>query len=277
MPRLPSLEKQKAALPPPGTALLMPLEGGMFGVCRVLRLSNEGEIKTQGAVQALVAMSPWIGTDVPDVKNPRLREIHVLTHHSFKAEPCVLWVSGAPPEGFTAIGAIEPTAEDAEMTSNGSSAWPWFPMQLMAQWRWDNERAEVLRKDQAERELVEAANQNAASEYRAYLESLTLEGLLSKPRFEGWDGFVPLDSLHECQSAYRQTIQRLIDLGPHRGLKPVLRILRNCVYQINAIDDAHKGFIETIAREELAEELDEIAYAAGLRLEPGIALRWADW
>lgn len=277
MARLTKLEKQKALLPPPGAALLMRLEDGRFGVCRVLRFGTEAEIQRQGAVQAMVAMSPWIGEEPPAIDDPRLRDILALTHHAFKEEPCVLWVGGAPPQAFTTIGTIEPTQEDIELACLSSSAWPWFPLQLLAQWRWDHERAEVLAVDQAEMERKAAANRNATNEYREYLDGLTLDGLLHKPRFEDWKGFVPAGGLRACQEAYRSTVQRLMDLGSHRRSKDVVRILRDCIHRINAIDDAHKHFVETIAREELAEELDEIAYAAGLRTEPALGLRWADW
>lgn len=255
----------------------MRLEDGRLGVCRVLRLGTEEEIARQGAVQALVAMSPWIGAEPPDVGDPLLREILELTHHAFKNAPCVLWVGGAPPEGFRVIGRIEPTPEEAERTCGDSSAWPWFPLQLLAQWRWDHEREEVLRKDEAKREQTEAANRNAAQEYRDYLHSLTLEGLLSKPRFEDWKGFAPRKAVRACQATYQATIQRLIDLGPQRRTKEIVRILRDGILEINAIDDAHKNFIETTVREDLSEAFDEIAYAAGLRTEPGLALRWAHW
>lgn len=264
-------------MPPPGTALLMPLDDGRFGVCRVLRLSSEEEVAYQGAVQALVAMSPWIGEELPDIRDPRLREIHALTHHSFKEAPCVLWVAGPPPDSFRVVGEIEPTPEEAERPCSGSSAWPWFPLQLIAQWRWDHERVEVHREDESKRAKVEAANRNAAQQYREYLDSLTLEDLLNRTWFEGWKGFVPAKALRACRETVRRAIQGLIDLGPNPGAKSVVRILRDCVHEINAIDDQNGNFIETVAREDLSEAFDEIAHAAGLRVEAGVALRWADW
>ncbi len=277
MARLTKFDKQRLALPPPGTALRMSLEDGRFGVCRVIRLSTEAERAYQGAVLALVALSPWIGDEVPPISDMRLREVQILTHHSFKNEACVLWVGGAIPEGFLEIGLIEPTFDELALTSASSSTWGWFPLQLVAQWRWDHEREAVVHQDDAEQEQKRAANRNAAEEYGRYLDSLTLEGLQQKVCFENWKGFVPTQGLRSCQNEYRGAIQAILHLGPNPGVKAVVRIIRASVQRINEIDDQNHNFIETIAREELAEAYDELAYVAGLRTESGLALRWADW
>src|SRR5207245_4636950 len=105
-------KKTKFTLPNVGDAFLMPLSDGRYGVCRVLRQYRPGERKRQGDIHVLVAASSWIGTEAPDMSDPQLREILVLSHHSYDNQINVNWVSDPVPESFVPLGAIVPTWEE---------------------------------------------------------------------------------------------------------------------------------------------------------------------
>src|SRR5262249_17341571 len=104
--------RAKPSLPNPGDAFLMPLEDGRYGVCRVLRRPTSEEAKFHGAGCVLVAASPWIGDAAPDLNDPRLRQIHVLTHHNWGKTPDVNWVSYPVPKSFRLLGTIAPSAAE---------------------------------------------------------------------------------------------------------------------------------------------------------------------
>ena len=254
----------------------MPLADGRFGVCRVLRKSREEEAKRQGAIMLLVACSPWIGLEAPDLNEPLLRKILVLSHHSFQNVPNLLWVSGPPPAGFIRLGIIPPTEAEAAMECLSSSAWEYHVHQVYAQWRWDHEREAVLQEDEEKQQKKQVAQVEGARNYQKYLAGLTLEGLRNKRRFVGWQGFVRKKALDACRKDFRETIDALIALGPEPKVIPRIRILKRCITELNRLDEEY-GFIATIEREDLCEEFEEIVYACGFHELQDLADRWRDW
>jgi hypothetical protein len=100
-----------ASLPAPGAVYLVPLEGGMFGACRVLRRSTDDETQKWGRC-IVVATTRWIGARPPSLDEPELRDVLVLTHHSWKNEPHRMWIDDVPPAEYECIGSIPPSAED---------------------------------------------------------------------------------------------------------------------------------------------------------------------
>jgi hypothetical protein len=267
-----------AELPAPGDAFVMPLADGRFGVCRVLRRASDEETTRRGAPSILVAASAWIGdTPPPDVHERGLALPLILTHHSFQGRAEILWVTDAPPDTFRPLGTIRPTPAESVMEWNVHGAWGSFPFQRMLQWRWDHDRAAVDTED-AERDRAKvAARAQAAIDYRAHLEGLTLEALRKKRRFSSWKGFVPDAALAETRRIFRQTIDSIIALGPKPDRRRVVTALRGCIESLNNLDDQHDHFIETIAREDLCEEFDEIVFASGFKNSPDAADRWREW
>src|SRR5262245_28462810 len=142
----------KVALPNPGDAFLMPVEDGRFGVCRVLRHGARENWLANGGSGVLAAASSWIGRQPPDVSDLRLREILVLNHHAWKNVKEMNWVNDPAPPSFRYIGVIPPSPAEKRATCGSSASWEHFPQQLYSQWRWDHERAEVLRDDASEKE-----------------------------------------------------------------------------------------------------------------------------
>ena len=121
----------KKPVPAAGDTFAVPLEGGRFAVCRVLAADERGDM-------VLVANADWIGRQVPDARDPALRSVLRLTHHSWGGRPSAGWVIGAPPDEFIPIGNIQPqTGEDA-IPEPGTVGWPYFRIQPHEQWLWDH-------------------------------------------------------------------------------------------------------------------------------------------
>ncbi len=121
----------KIILPSPGDVFLMPLSDGRFGVCRVLRENTESERVTHGEPCVLVAGSAWIGDHALDLNDKRIRQISLLTHHSWQKQPDLNWVSDPPPDDFQKIGTIEPSASDNRKQCMSFGSW-FFAYRAMA-------------------------------------------------------------------------------------------------------------------------------------------------
>jgi len=144
------------ALPEPGTVFMFRMPNKMRSICRVLRHGIMNDRLYEGEPKALIAGSVWIGTEPPELDNPRLRELLVLTHHSWNADLHVGWVLDLPPLDFLVLGTLLPTAEDLLLDSIGQCGWEAFPMHAFMQWRWDHERDAVLQEDTEEDAEAEA-------------------------------------------------------------------------------------------------------------------------
>jgi hypothetical protein len=132
------------SLPEPGAVYVFPLDDGGFGACRVLRRSTDEETAKWGRC-LIVANTPWFGTALPSIDDPRLRQILVLTHHSFKAEPHVKWIDEVPPASFQRLGSVPPTAEESRIEvqrfrQQRAIPWRFMPMQRSLQLSWDDDR-----------------------------------------------------------------------------------------------------------------------------------------
>jgi hypothetical protein len=114
-----------------GDAFAIPLEGGRYSVCRVLRIRDK-------TGPMFVANSAWIGSQVPNAEDPALRPVLRLTHHNWNGKPSAVWVSGAPPEDFIRIGQIPPGPDEGSIKTPDFGGWPFFRIQPLAQWHWDH-------------------------------------------------------------------------------------------------------------------------------------------
>ncbi|HET6252309.1 MAG TPA: hypothetical protein VFE47_31775, partial [Tepidisphaeraceae bacterium] len=113
-----------------GDAFAVPLQGGRFAVCRVLKVRDKMDL--------LVANSSWIGRQVPNAKDPALQSVLRLTHHNWSGKPSAAWVSGKPPKGFISIGVIPVKPGEDAIEERGMGAWEFFRFQPLAQWYWDH-------------------------------------------------------------------------------------------------------------------------------------------
>ena len=104
-----------------GDTFAVPLDDGRFGAVRVLRTSADDD----GSVTALVALTPWIGDRVPDLREPRLREILKLHRGFYQGRPAICWYDGEPPEDFVHIGVITAAPAELAMDPRGAYGGQW--------------------------------------------------------------------------------------------------------------------------------------------------------
>jgi hypothetical protein len=264
------------SLPLPGDVFLMPLADGRFGICRVLRENTPAERKGHGCPRVLVAAPAWIGTAAPDLGDPALRDIQKLTHHSWKGDPNLCWVSEPPPEIFRHIGTIAPDDGDRRLLCAASGGWGYFTCQVLAEWRWYHDREAVLREDVARAAEQARAYEEAERRRREARGKLTLDGLAKKRRFMDWRGNAPAKATAACRAIFRETVAALAALGPKPGKRAATAVLRQCVERLNALDEEHGHFVETTIAEDLIAEIEEIAAASDLGGED-LADRWRAW
>src|SRR5208282_4712659 len=98
-------------LPPLGSVFIMPLPDGRYGGCRVIRHDE----KSFGVPRALVVVSRWIGTEMPSLDEPSLREPLILNHHSWKNQVEAFLAMDNVPADFQLLGAIALTDEDMRL------------------------------------------------------------------------------------------------------------------------------------------------------------------
>ena len=267
--------KKRANLPEIGDAFAFPLADGRFSVCRVLLDATSTEAKDWGHPVVCVAVSSWIGTEIPSVDDPALRPILRLNHHLWRNEPGTLWISEQVPSGFTFLGKIEPADKDRDLSRMAFGGWDHLAVQPLAQWRWDNERDAVLAEDR-QREKAEAESRRLAEKERAgYLSRVTLEELRTHRFFPRWK--VPPDkAVRASRDLMAHTIERLLELPSSASEEARMAVLQECIEAFNAFD-AELHFIETCEREDICEEFEAIVHACGLGGHEDLADRWREW
>jgi hypothetical protein len=258
-----------------GDAFLMPLPDGRFGFCHVIQVPGKDD-NLLFKRSTLVEVSSWVGTEAPDLNDPRLRQPLVETSFNSGPNTWRVVVKGAVPESFKWLGAIEPNATK-EQVIGVFTRWEGLAGEVYTQWRWEHDREALLRDTQAEIERLKAEKAQAAEQERARLEKTSLEALLKKRRFSLWQGDRPDQAIAACRKAVGEAIEALIAIGPKPTKDAVAGVVRRCVEQLNSLDAKYDGFIETGEREELCREINEIVYVAGLRDCDGMADEWREW
>ena len=239
-------------LPAPGTVFAVPLADGRFGMVRVLALD--------GIDSALISVSPWIGHEnelAGALQDARAKQVLSLTHHEWKGEPQILWVSHAPPETWRRLGVIPVDPSEVKPCSKYGN-WDSAELQPLEQWRWDNQREKLDPKALAnKRAKVRMARLRAARRKKE-----TLASLLRKRWFQGW-----------ADPALASTSKKLVldaisDLATGeqpKELDAILAGIRGCVEALNRVnlERGGTGFGQT-EREDLVEALLRMGLAAGV-------------
>ncbi len=88
-----------------------------------------------------------------------------------------------------------------------------------------------------------------------------LQHLREQRFFDGWVGSVALERAEASEASLRRLIDALIALGPHPPEEAVRRAVDECVRQFNDIDE---GWICTIEREDIYEQVSRIVDACGI-------------
>ena len=191
----------EADLPHPGSVFLAPLSDGKFGVLRVLKTKTQS-----GIASAFVAASPWIGSTPIRPSDHEIRLPLFLTHHSYNGQIAGLWVFTPPPPSFIPLGDIDIDAEEDVIERETYSRWESISMQILVQWRWDNDR-EALLIEEATRKAQETEERKIAAERRAaMLRTLTLDSVSERVWFDSWDE----ESDGSCLTESRRVVSSLI-------------------------------------------------------------------
>ena len=80
--------------------------------------------------------------------------------------------------------------------------------------------------------------------------------------FEGWDDYVPKEHITASEASIRQLIDDLIALGKKATERAARRAVDACVRRFNDMDD---GWICTIEREDICEQVDRVIELAGFK------------
>jgi len=248
----------------------MPLAGGRFGVCRVIRK------KVDGVPCALVAISDWIGNEPPQLNDPAVRRILIKNHHNWKNGPEVIWVSSPPPTEFRRLGVIDVPSEDAKIDSEWHGGWN-FSEQPLMQWRWDNEHETVLAEDAAKNAIESAKRKEAIQKRAEYLTAISFSELLAKDLFPTWDDYPPEAAKEGCQQIVQSFIRTLDASEKPLARNFVSKELKKCIEELNQFDSKNKNFIETVERDDLCEVLEDIANAAKFPDLMEKVKDWKDW
>jgi len=80
--------------------------------------------------------------------------------------------------------------------------------------------------------------------------------------FRAWDGFVAAEHVSASEEAVRRLIDGVLAIGPVLDERTARRLVRQSVLRFNELND---GWICTIEREDICEELDRIIELCGFR------------
>jgi hypothetical protein len=185
-------------------------------------------------------------------------------------------VSEPPPASFRKLGKIELPKKDLKTDSGSFAAWNSLPLQVLAQWRWDNEREAVVAED-IERDRNAAREQARRGEQRKqYLAKVTLAELAQKDLFPQWDEYPPPAARRETLKTMHELIEQLRN-DPKLTASAARAHLETYVRKLNRLDQLHGGFIETVERDDICEVFEEILAAAKFPELLESVHEWRDW
>ena len=100
-----------------------------------------------------------------------------------------------------------------------------------------------------------------------------LQKLRKKRFFEGWDEFIESQHVAASEASMVQLIDDLLKLGPKLTEKAARKAVDKCVQRFNDLDD---GWICTIEREDICEQVYTVVEACGFDADEGW-LNERDW
>jgi len=266
------------ALPLEGSAFAFPLADGRFSVCRVLLDHHSKQSQELDKTKKiLVAVSAWIGDEIPDAKDPALRPILYLNHHSWKNEPGLLWISDSAPDSFVSIGEIEASTDEKALQCRSFGGWQSLILRPLAQWRWDHDRDAVVAEDAIKERKQLEDRQKAELTREDYLREVTLQELLKHEFFSNWADPTPPAAIIASRKLMTATVQKLLELGEFAPESEPMSVLQQCIESFNELDAEFEGFIETGEREDICEEFEAIVHACGLGEHENLADEWREW
>ena len=237
--------------PVAGDHFAFELKDGRFGLCRVVNADGD---------DVLVAATAWIGEAVPVLSEIGFVDLLVRTSFSHDEALCAINVGEPePPEGFVFVGNLR-GEESVVVPSNSWGMWTGFPIWVLDEWRWHNDKEGLLADREAEKVDRERAAAVAMVERQRWLDSLTLSSLESHVFFESWESFVDEELIAASRGALKHTISALIgEEDPDARYE----LLLACMGAFDELDEEHE-FIMTIEREDICEAVSLIAEVAGV-------------
>jgi hypothetical protein len=152
-------KKRKTPLYQSGDVFAVPLPSGWWGAVRVFRRDDE---RIPGAMY-LVATTPYLGKELPNIDDPRLKQILARHYFSWAGERALVWLHGPPPDTLRQLGNL-PLNEDEALIEGKLYGSYWKDEvndEAYDQWRWDNDRdafIEEVNKEGEERRATRERN-----------------------------------------------------------------------------------------------------------------------
>lgn len=149
-------------------------------------------------------------------------------------------------------------------------------IQPLMQWRWDHDRATVLREDRQRNAEEIDERRKEEKQRKAHLAAVTLHDLSEREFFPQWKDLASDNVICASRRIMTETVRELVELGASPNQAKQIAILRSCIESFNELDANHK-FIETGARDDICEEFEAIAHACGLGQRENLADEWREW
>jgi hypothetical protein len=155
-------------------------------------------------------------------------------------------------------------------------AWESAPIQILLLWRWDNDRDALNEHEAKEKEQNEILLKQGADKHAQYLSQLTYPKKRKQELFREWEGYRPAEIIKASRAIFRDTIDALERLGPRPEQEEVIPIFQRCIERFNHLDE-EKQFIDSIERDDIFEEFEELVHLSGLQDAEELIDRWRDW
>lgn len=257
----------EAQLPCQGDVFVTRLQDGRYGAVTVLDRKKES-----GYCAVFVAPSSWIGSTPDRPTDAELRNLLILTHHSWQKVPAGVWVFTPPPESFTPAGHISISDQDRFRVGHSYAGWESCSLQILFQWRWDNDR-EALLIEEADQALRDAEEMRKQAQRRdEMLRTITFDSLAARQWFDHWDEVSDRSYIMPSRTILATTIDAL-GASPKITKSLARKHLKASVIAFNKLDRS-LSFIEATHREDIYEALELVMFACR---QPNLTDEIDDW
>lgn len=252
-------------IPELGSTFSFPFGDSLYGAFRIIQ-SNRKEL--------LTAITQFVATVPPDISDPKLKTIMVLSYNpsqdpgrplpkELEKRLALQWVLKVDaPQSFKLIGLIRPTEEEKSLTGSTYGSFEGLSEIIIRQYLWDTDRDEymsfVLKRG---RESV--ARQLELEKHRA--SKLSMKKMLKTKFFKCWTGTAPVEVINICRNIMTETVASVESLRNQDASKTeILSLLHSCAARLSKQSHLHGDFIETFERDEAVRMLDDLCSLSGI-------------
>jgi hypothetical protein len=217
--------KKQAPLCQPGDVYAVPLSEGRLGAVRVL--GRDEQHKPQ--LFYLVATSPYLGREPPQLDDSTLRQILHRTYFAWAGRPALLWLRGAPPSSLIHLGNIPLTEAEAstECGSFGPKWVDWSSNEAELQWRWEHDREALVA------EVNESSRERQARLAREKRQQRPKKML---PEDDFWALIAELGQPTRSEAKAKAGLERLISKLAERTRTDIQRFEETLTYKLYQLD-----------------------------------------